>query len=128
MAELVGRDDVESLGIELSELGRSLRESFHTCNASFRSISALSNGKDDEPDEELALQWAAIDKLPTFKRMKSPVFDEDSGNEADAKRRPVIDVTKLGALERHLFIEKLIRHVEHDNFKLLQKIRKRIDR
>nr|XP_027114920.1 pleiotropic drug resistance protein 3-like isoform X1 [Coffea arabica] len=128
MAELVGRDDVESLGIELSELGRSLRESFHTCNASFRSISALSNGKDDEPDEELALQWAAIDKLPTFKRMKSPVFDEDSGNEADTKRRRVIDVTKLGALERHLFIEKLIRHVEHDNFKLLQKIRKRIDR
>ncbi|XP_027162642.1 pleiotropic drug resistance protein 3-like isoform X1 [Coffea eugenioides] len=127
MAELVGRDDVESLGIELSELGRSLRESFHTSNASFRSISALSNGKDDDTDEELALQWAAIDKLPTFKRMKSPVFDEDSGNEADAKRRRVIDVTKLGALERHLFIEKLIRHVEHDNFKLLQKIRKRID-
>ncbi|KAL3515877.1 hypothetical protein ACH5RR_022779 [Cinchona calisaya] len=110
MAELVGRNDVESLRIEMS---------------------TLSNGKDDDNvvDEELALQWAAIDRLPTFERMKLSLFDENNGNEkADPKRRRIVDVTKLGALERHLFIEKLIRHIEHDNLKLLQKIRNRIDK
>ncbi|KAL3515878.1 hypothetical protein ACH5RR_022780 [Cinchona calisaya] len=127
MAELVGRDDIESLRLELSELGRSLRASFQHRNSSFRSHSGLSSGRDDDLDEEGALQWAAIERLPTFERMRSALFDETNGNKADAKRKRVIDVTKLDVLERQMFIEKLIRHVEHDNLLLLRKIRKRID-
>lgn len=127
MAELVGRDDIESLRIELSELGRSLGASFLHRNSSFRSNSALSIGRDDNIDEEIALQWAAIERLPTFERIRSALFDENGDNTADDKRKRVIDVTKLGILERQMFIDKLIRHVEDDNLRLLQKIRKRID-
>ena len=127
MAELIGRDDIESLRIELSELGRSLRASFQCQNSSFSSNSALSNGRDDNLDEEIALQWAAIERLPTFERIRSALVDENGENMADDKRKRVIDVTKLGVLERQMFIEKLIRHVEHDNLRLLQKMRKRID-
>ncbi|KAL3538336.1 hypothetical protein ACH5RR_001702 [Cinchona calisaya] len=118
MAEFVGRD-----GVELS----------HHPTSSFKSSSSSSNyEKDDENLDEAessALQWAAIERLPTFERIRSSLFDVNDGNEAkDNAKKRVVDVTKIGPLEKHLFIEKLIRHVENDNLKLLQKIRKRMDR
>uniref|UniRef100_A0A7N2L6W5 ABC-2 type transporter transmembrane domain-containing protein n=1 Tax=Quercus lobata TaxID=97700 RepID=A0A7N2L6W5_QUELO len=77
---------------------------------------------------EYDLQWAAIERLPTFERLRSSLFDNngDVGG-TDNKGKRVIDVTKLGAQERHLFIEKLIKHIEHDNLLLLRKIKNRID-
>ncbi|PON46935.1 ABC transporter-like [Trema orientale] len=81
----------------------------------------------EEEDEECQLQWVAIERLPTLKRLKTSLFDIDQeGREPEGLR--MVDVTKLGAAERHLFIEKLIKHIEHDNLRLLQKLRERIDR
>ncbi|KAK2966796.1 hypothetical protein RJ640_008799 [Escallonia rubra] len=127
MAQLVGSDEIDSLRIELSEIGRSLRSSFRRHTSSFRSNSALTSLKDDA-DDEYMLQWAAIDRLPTLERLKSSLFDEDDGEGASVKGKRVTDVTKLGALERHMFIEKLIKHIENDNLHLLQKLRKRISK
>ncbi|GLT73870.1 hypothetical protein SLA2020_457000 [Shorea laevis] len=86
-----------------------------------------------EEDDNLQLQWASIERLPTFKRLRTSLFEIEhesregnTGEETEAKR--VTDVTKLGAAERHLFIEKLIKHTENDNLRLLHKIRERIDR
>ncbi|KAI3473056.1 hypothetical protein Pfo_031083 [Paulownia fortunei] len=78
---------------------------------------------DSDPDEEAVSQWAAIDRLPTSERLIYSLFDEHDG-----KGKRVVDVSKLCAPERHKFIEKLIKHVEHDNLRLLQKIRKRMDK
>ncbi|KAL2460676.1 ABC transporter G family member 37 [Abeliophyllum distichum] len=128
MAQLVGADEIESFRIQLSEIERSIRSSFRRRTASFRSNSAVSSANDVDPDNESVLQWSEIDRLPTFERLRTSLFDENDGNEPDGKGRRVVDVTKLGALERHMFIEKLIKHIEHDNLRLLQKIRKRIDR
>ncbi|GLT31126.1 hypothetical protein SLA2020_058870 [Shorea laevis] len=116
---MVGVDEIESLRVELSEIGRSLRSSFRFHTSSFRSSSALSSVKDDA-DVDYAQQWAAIERLPTFERLRSSLFDQNKGKQ-------VVDVTKLGDLERHLFVEKLIKHIELDNLKLLRKIRNRID-
>lgn len=128
MAQMVGRDDIESLRIELEEMGRSFRSSVQSRNSSFRGNSALSSAKDD-PDAQYAVQWAAIERLPTFERLKSSLFDkDDDGNELDGEGKQVVDVTKLGAMEKHLFIDKLIKHIENDNLRLLRKIRNRIDR
>lgn len=132
MAQISGEDEIESLRMELSEVvGRSLRSSFRLHASSLgRSNSALSSRKGDE-DVEYALQWAAIERLPTFERLKSSLFDkeDDDGGKVnvDEGRKRVIDVTKLGALERHIFMEKLIKHIENDNLQLLRKIRNRID-
>ncbi|XVF41711.1 hypothetical protein PTKIN_Ptkin01aG0301900 [Pterospermum kingtungense] len=125
MAQLSGRDEIESLRMELSELGRSLRSSFRLHASSLGSSSAR---KEDE-DVEYALQWAAIERLPTFERLRSSLFDkdEDGGMVNDKGKRQVIDVTRLGAPERHIFMEKLIKHIENDNLRLLRKIRNRID-
>lgn len=86
-----------------------------------------------EEDKELQSKWAAIEKLPTFKRIKTSFVDvsdqekgESSSKEADGKR--VVDVTKLGAVEKRLFIDKLIKHIENDNLQLLQKLRERMER
>jgi len=59
--------------------------------------------------------------------MRSTLLD-DGDESMTEKGRRVVDVTKLGAVERHLMIEKLIKHIENDNLKLLKKIRRRIDR
>lgn len=129
MAQMVGRDDIESLRIELEEIGRSFRSSIQSRNSSFRANSALSSAKDDT-DAQYAVQWAAIERLPTFERLKSSLFDKgDDGNELDGEAgKRVVDVTKLGAMEKHVFIDKLIKHIENDNLRLLRKIRKRIDK
>ncbi|KAG5525166.1 hypothetical protein RHGRI_031745 [Rhododendron griersonianum] len=142
MAQSIGYDEIESLGIELAERGSSLGSSFQHHTSSFRSIeiesvgielaergrslgscSGLTSVKDD--DNEFSLQCAEIDNLPTIERLRSSLFDDNDGSNVQGKR--VVDVTKLGALERHMFVEKLIKHIENDNLLLLQKMRTRVD-
>ncbi|AEE79095.1 ABC transporter-like protein [Arabidopsis thaliana] len=131
MAHMVGADDIESLRVELAEIGRSIRSSFRRHTSSFRSSSSIyeveNDGDVNDHDAEYALQWAEIERLPTVKRMRSTLLD-DGDESMTEKGRRVVDVTKLGAVERHLMIEKLIKHIENDNLKLLKKIRRRIDR
>ncbi|KAK3190018.1 hypothetical protein Dsin_029579 [Dipteronia sinensis] len=95
----------------------------------------------EEEDDVLQLQWAAIERLPTFKRLRTSLFDaaaandqvngggtSTNGNNEFEGKKLVTDVTKLGSVEKRLFIEKLIKHIENDNLKLLQKLKERIDR
>ncbi|KAL3651415.1 drug-responsive transcription factor pdr3 [Castilleja foliolosa] len=114
MAQMIGGD-------EIAELGRSLRSSFRG-TSSLRSNSGFGSAR-TEIDEDTITQWAALDRLPTYDRLRASLFDED-----DKDGKKVVDVTKLGPNERQMFIEKLIRHIEHDNLKLLRKMRKRMDR
>ncbi|KAL5782767.1 hypothetical protein ACOSP7_007796 [Xanthoceras sorbifolium] len=119
--------------MELTTLGRNIESSFKR-NGSSHELGADSTA--EEEDELLQLQWAAIERLPTFKRLRTSLFDagndQDNGgtstgnNEFEGKK--MTDVTKLGGVEKRLFIEKLIKHIENDNLKLLQKLKERIDR
>lgn len=121
MAQLAGADEIESLRIELAEIGRSIRSSFRSYASSFRSVA-----HDNDPNnDEFEQQWAAVDRLPTFERITTALFDDKNG---DVAGKRVVNITKLGAEERHMFIEKLIKHIENDNLRLFQKIRKRIDK
>ncbi|CAF1868125.1 unnamed protein product [Brassica napus] len=104
----------DDLRMELAEIGKSM-------GSSFRSSSSR-----NEDEAEHALQWAEIQRLPSFKQLRSSLVDEEGDDVEKGKR--VVDVTKLGAMERRLMIEKLIKHIENDNLKLLKKIRRRIDR
>ncbi|KAL0890313.1 hypothetical protein Bca101_014296 [Brassica carinata] len=77
-------------------------------------------------EEEVRSQWAAIERLPTFERITTALFwNRDEQGKRNERR--VMDVSKLEDLDRHLFIDDLIRHVEDDNLRLLQKIKNRID-
>uniref|UniRef100_A0A2N9EIA3 ABC transporter domain-containing protein n=1 Tax=Fagus sylvatica TaxID=28930 RepID=A0A2N9EIA3_FAGSY len=130
MAQLGGPDEIESLQFELAEIGRSIRSSFRSNASSFRSSSAVKSEHDIDDHDEYELQWASVQRLPTFERITSALFDVYGGTGADedAKGKHMVDVTKLGAQERHIFIEKLIKQIESDNLRLLQKLRRRIDK
>ncbi|TXG71484.1 hypothetical protein EZV62_000063 [Acer yangbiense] len=119
MAQLGGPDELESLPTELAEVSRSTR-------SSFRSRASGSEQHNDDDSVEYESLYAAVQRLPTFERVTTALFDVNIEENVDGKR--VINVTKLGAEERRMFIEKLIKHIENDNLRLLQKIRKRVDK
>lgn len=71
----------------------------------------------EEDDEEVKLTWAEIERLPSLQRMKTSLFDvfeeednieDDYGRKQISQRKRIVDVTQLGAVERHVFIEKII--------------------
>ncbi|KAM1961523.1 hypothetical protein ACFX16_021942 [Malus domestica] len=134
MAQLAGADEIESFRLELAEIGRSIRSSFRSHASSLRSTTIVNaEGDNDEGcvgDEEHDLHWAAVERLPTFERITTALFDDYDGESAkgDVKGRRVVDVSTLGGQERRVFIEKLIKHIENDNLQLLQKIKQRIDK
>lgn len=116
--------------MELAEIGRSIRSSFRIPGASYGRSSSIGSLRVDDDDEH-ELTWAAIERLPTLERVRTSVFDHTVTNENCDNGKGssmIIDVTKLGALERRLLIENLIKHIENDNLRLLQKQRERIDR
>ncbi|CAJ1898805.1 unnamed protein product [Sphenostylis stenocarpa] len=81
----------------------------------------FSNSFHREDDEE-ALKWAAIQKLPTVSRLRKALLTSSEGEVNE------IDVHKLGLQERRALLERLVRTAEEDNEKFLLKLRNRIDR
>jgi hypothetical protein len=130
MAQLVGTDEIESLRIELAEIGRSIRSSFQSHASSFQSSTAVKSEHDTYGNDENELQWDEVQRLPTMERITSALFDVygDTGAGETNKGKRVVDVTKLGAQERSIFVQKLIKHIENDNLQLLQKLKRKIDK
>ncbi|XAR69345.1 Xenobiotic-transporting ATPase [Bertholletia excelsa] len=75
-----------------------------------------------EEDDEEALKWAAIQKLPTFLRIRRGILTEEEGKPRE------IDVKSLGFLEKKNLLERLVKIAEEDNEKFLLKLKQRIDR
>ncbi|CAI0407524.1 unnamed protein product [Linum tenue] len=82
-------------------------------------------GREQEDDEE-ELRWAAIERLPTFDRMRKGVLKTvlDDG----AVVRSEVDVTKLGMQDRKQLMENILKVVENDNENFLRRLRDRTDR
>ncbi|XP_056166397.1 pleiotropic drug resistance protein 1-like [Syzygium oleosum] len=85
-------------------------------------VDAFSRSSRDEDDEE-ALRWAAIEKLPTFERLQKGILTASRGGGANE-----IDIKNLGFHERKRLLERLVRVTEEDNESFLLKLRNRIDR
>jgi hypothetical protein len=75
-----------------------------------------------EEDDEEALRWAALEKLPTFDRLRKGILTTSKGESSE------IDIHDLGYEERKKLLERLVRVTEVDNEKFLLKIRDRIHR
>lgn len=86
-----------------------------------------------EEDEE-ALRWAAIEKLPTYDRLRTSIFKSftESGEIGSSQTQPIlhkqVDVRNLDMEDRRTFIERIFKVTEEDNEKFLRKLRDRIDR
>ncbi|XP_057969768.1 pleiotropic drug resistance protein 1-like [Malania oleifera] len=82
-------------------------------------VEVFSKSSREEDDEE-ALKWAALEKLPTYNRLRKGLLMASRGG-ADE-----VDVKDLGFQEKKTLVERLV--AEEDNEKFLLKLKNRIDR
>ena len=80
------------------------------------------NRSSREEDDEEALKWAALEKLPTFDRLRKGILTTSKGEANE------INIESLGFEQRKQLLERLVKVAEQDNEKFLMKVRKRIDR
>ena len=91
---------------------------------------SLSRRGGDEDDEE-ALRWAALEKLPTYDRVRRAMVPLGDGAEAGAgggKGLVDVDVHRLDPQQRRALLERLVRVADEDNERFLLKLKDRVDR
>lgn len=88
-------------------------------------------------EDEEALKWAAIEKLPTYDRLRTSIMqsfvetEQQQIPQSDTNKVVVhkeVDVRKLDMNDRQKFMDKLFKVPEEDNEKYLKKFRHRIDK
>ncbi|CAA7049392.1 unnamed protein product [Microthlaspi erraticum] len=109
-----------SISRSVSRASRNLEDIFSPSTRRTKSVN----------EDEEALKWAAIEKLPTYNRLRTslmPALAEDDvyGNQILNKE---VDVTKLDGEERQKFIDMVFKVAEQDNERILTKLRNRIER
>ncbi|KAJ7966134.1 Pleiotropic drug resistance ABC transporter [Quillaja saponaria] len=104
------------------------REMFKVSSARIGSSSIWRNSNREvfsrssrEEDDEEALKWAALEKLPTYLRIRRGILTEEG-------QPREIDIEKLGLLERKNLLERLVKIAEEDNERFLLKLKDRIHR
>ncbi|XP_070002246.1 pleiotropic drug resistance protein 1-like isoform X2 [Nicotiana sylvestris] len=107
---------MEPANLNILRGSNSLRGNFRANSSSIFSRSAR-----DEDDEE-ALKWAALEKLPTFDRLRKGLL---FGSEGDSAAE--VDITDIGHQERKSLLERLVKVADEDNEKFLLKLKNRID-
>ena len=84
-------------------------------------VFSKSSHENDEDDEE-SLKWAAIERLPTYLRVRRGILTEEQGKTRE------IEIKNLGLVERRNVLERLVKIADKDNEKFLLKLKSRIDR
>ncbi|KAK0585573.1 hypothetical protein LWI29_030700 [Acer saccharum] len=112
-AALAGDDLARSLSSR-----RSLREAWNAPSGVFN--------QSERHDDEEELRWAAIERLPTYDRLRKGVIRQvlDNGKVVHGE----VDVTNLGMQDKKQLMESILKVVEEDNEKFLRKLRDRTDR
>ncbi|KAG5227869.1 pleiotropic drug resistance protein [Salix suchowensis] len=83
---------------------------------------AFSRSSREEDDEE-DLKWAALEKLPTYDRLRKGILRSASRGVINE-----IDIENLGFQERKQLLERLVKAAGEDNEKFLWKLKNRIER
>ncbi|XP_050205487.1 pleiotropic drug resistance protein 2-like [Mercurialis annua] len=79
-----------------------------------------------EEDDEEELRWAAIERLPTYDRVRKGILKQVLSNGKIVQNE--IDVTQLGIHEKKQLMESILKFVEEDNERFLLRLRNRTDR
>ncbi|KAL6276332.1 hypothetical protein ACE6H2_019933 [Prunus campanulata] len=104
-------------------------------NMSWRTIS-LKDMWNEQPDvfkrsgaaeeEEEELKWAAIERLPTFERMRKGMMRQLMSDGRVVHDE--VDLTKLRTEDKKQLMDSILKVVEDDNEKFLKRLRDRTDR
>ncbi|CAN6452411.1 unnamed protein product [Victoria cruziana] len=118
---MAGSTDLRSV----SSRGRGLAGSFREVWVSADDVFSRSV-RGDEEDDEHALTWAALERLPTYDRMRRGVLRQmaDDGKMVLGE----VDIRRLGVAGRRQLLDNVLRAVEEDNEKFLLRLRERADR
>ena len=109
-----------SINRSVSRASRNLEDIFSSSSRRTKSVN----------EDEEALKWAAIEKLPTYSRLRTslmPALGEDDIYSNQILNKEV-DVTKLDGDDRQKFIDMVFKVAEQDNERILTKLRNRINR
>lgn len=82
------------------------------------------NGRQDDDEEELL--WTAIERLPTYDRLRKSVLTQVLEN--GKVKADEIDVKKLGVDEKKQLMDSILKVVEEDNERFLKRLRQRTDK
>lgn len=116
-------------GDDLARSTSSRRSWRSRSSASFREVWTAPPdvfSRSSRQDDEEELKWAAIERLPTYDRLRKGMLRQvlDSGRVVHEE----VDVTKLGIQDKKLLMESILKVVEEDNEKFLLRLRDRTDR
>nr|BAD29138.1 PDR-type ABC transporter-like [Oryza sativa Japonica Group]BAD29206.1 PDR-type ABC transporter-like [Oryza sativa Japonica Group] len=105
---------------EIHALGGSLRREASSARSGDAAVFFSRSSSRDEDDEE-ALRWAALEKLPTYDRARTAVLAMPEGELRE------VNVQRLGPQERHALLQRLA-WVGDDHARFLSKFKDRVDR
>ncbi|KAF8035905.1 hypothetical protein BT93_C1815 [Corymbia citriodora subsp. variegata] len=112
-------DTGDAFGISSARLSSARLSNSYIWRNSGKEI--FSRSRRDEDDEE-ALKWAALEKLPTYLRIRRGILTEEEGQIRE------VDIKNLGKIERRNLLERLLNTAEEDNEKFLLNLKQRIER
>ncbi|KAH9298057.1 hypothetical protein KI387_029739 [Taxus chinensis] len=85
-------------------------------------VFSRSSTRHDHEDEEEALKWAALEKLPTYDRVRKGILHRSTGHHQE------VDIAKLQYEDRRVLIDRLLTIADQDNERFLLKLRNRADK
>ncbi|KAL5197970.1 hypothetical protein ABZP36_001482 [Zizania latifolia] len=90
-----------------------------------RSVAA---SRHDEGDDEENLRWAALEKLPTYDRMRRGIIRKALEGEGGKGYTPdEVDIANLDPRDGRELMERVFKAVEDDNERFLRRFRDRLD-
>lgn len=130
MSVTMSRDDL-ARSLSRGSTSRRMSLSLSSASASFREVFSGPGGdafhrSSRREDDEEELKWAAIERLPTYDRLRKGILTQvlDDGRIVGEE----VDVANLGLQERKQLMESILKVVDEDNERFLQRLRDRTDR
>ncbi|KAL0354750.1 UNVERIFIED_CONTAM: Pleiotropic drug resistance protein 1 [Sesamum radiatum] len=110
--------------MDMNDVHRASNGFRRNASVAFRNdvLEIFSSSSQVHEDDDEALKWAALEKLPTFDRLRKGLLLGSRGAVNE------VDIQDLSFQERKQLVERLVKVVEEDNEKFLLKFRNRIDR
>lgn len=108
--------------MENSDLNRSRSYRINSSSIWTSNGTEIFSRSSHEEDDEAALKWAALQRLPTYDRLKKGLLTGSRGEVTES------EIHNLGDREKRTLIGRLIGVAEQDNEKFFLKLKERIDR
>ncbi|XP_073017629.1 pleiotropic drug resistance protein 1-like [Primulina eburnea] len=111
--------------MEINSSQRASNSIVRNVSAAWRNSNGLElfSGSSREENDEEALKWAALEKLPTYDRLRKGILLGSRGDHPSE-----VDVTDLGFQQRKKLLDRLVNATEDDNKTFPMKLKQRIDR